>query len=251
MSARTAILSGAALAAGIMLGVVPVAARAASGDQLLWSITPYIWGTNTALDLTYRGRSVGSEDISFGDLMDMMDSAFMVHVEAGRGHWSGFTDLTYLAISDRDRRPNVTIDSESTQVFLDAALAYSPGGADSGLNVFGGIRYTELDDEFKITLSNTVLGRLRSDKKYTDALLGVRYRFDLAPRWSLLTHADFSFGESEGTWLLRGLFGYTVGKRQMNRLLFGYQYKQAEFEDGDLGLDYTYQGPLAGFNIRF
>lgn len=43
----------------------------------------------------------------------------------------------------------------------------------------------------------------------------------------------------------------TVGKRQMNRILFGYQYKQADFEDGDVGLDYTCQGPLAGFNFRF
>lgn len=251
MKSLRRILGGAALVAATCLCSVPLGAHAQGSDRLEWSITPYIWATSTSLDLSFRDQDIASEKISFGDLMDMMDSAFMVHVEAGRGHWSGFTDLTYLAISDRDKRPNVTIDSESTQVFLDAALAYWPGGAGAGLNVFGGIRYTGLDDEFKITLGNTLLGKQRSDKKYTDALLGARYRFDLAPRWSLLTHADFSFGDSEGTWLLRGLFGYTVGKRQMNRLLFGYQYKQAEFEDGDLGLDYTYQGPLAGFNVRF
>ena len=35
---------------------------------------------------------------------------------------------------------------------------------------------------------------------YFDALLGVRYRFDLSERWGLLTRGDLSFGDSEGTW---------------------------------------------------
>jgi len=243
-------LSGALLA-GLLTGIAPAGAHAQSSDQLHWSITPYIWGTNTAADLSFRGRDVASGDISFGDLMDMMDSAFMVHVETGKGHWSGFADLTYLEISDKDKRQFATIKSSSKQVFLDAALAYWPGGEGSNLSVYGGVRYTGLDDQFRITLVNTPLPKVRSDKKYTDALVGLRYRWDLSQRWSLLTQGDVSFGDSEGTWLVRGLFGYTVGKRQMNRLLFGYQYKEAEFEDGDLGIDYTYSGPLAGFNFRF
>lgn len=249
-SCKREALSGALLA-GLLMGVAPAGANAQSGNQLQWSITPYIWGTSTALDLSFRGQSVGSEEISFGDLMDMMDSAFMVHVETGKGHWSGFADLTYLEISDKDKREFATIDSSSTQVFLDAALAYWPGGEGSNLNVYGGVRYTGLDDEFRITLVNTPLPKVRSDKKYTDALVGIRYRWDLSQRWTLLTQGDVSFGDSEGTWLVRGLFGYTVGKRQENRVLFGYQYKEAEFKDGDLGLDYTYQGPLAGFSFRF
>ena len=70
-------------------------------------------------------------------------------------------------------------------------------------------------------------------------------------RWSLLTRADFSFGDSQGTFLVQANFAYTVGKRQQNRILFGYQYKQAEFRDGDLTTDFSYQGPMAGFNFRW
>ncbi len=47
------------------------------------------------------------------------------------------------------------------------------------------------------------------------------------------------------------VLGYTVGKRQLNRILFGYQYKEAEFKDGGLTTDFTYGGPMAGFNFRF
>ena len=239
------------LLAALAMCAVPLGASAQGSDRLQWSITPYLWATATKLDLSFRGQDIGSEDISFGDLMDMMDSAFMVHVEAGKGHWSGFTDLTYLEISDKDKRPLATIDSSSKQVFLDGAVAYWPGGPGSGFNAFGGIRYTQLDDEFKVSIGQLPPRKLRSDKKYTDALFGLRYRWDLSPRWSLMAHGDASFGDSEGTWLVRGLVGYAVGARQMNRILFGYQYKQAEFKDGDLGLDYTYDGPLAGFSFRF
>jgi len=250
MSARrTILLSTALLATG--LGAAPGVAQAQSGDGLMWSITPYLWGTNTKVDLTYRDRDLASQDISFGDLLDIMDAAFMVNVEAGRGQWSAFADLTYLKTSDKDKRQFTTINVSSEQVFLDAALAFWPSGLGTGFSVFGGIRYTGMDDKFRVTLGDLQPRKIRSNKDYADALLGLRYRWDLAPRWSLLLHGDGSFGSSEGTWLLRGVFGYTVGQREMNKILFGYQYKAAEFEDHDLGLDFTYYGPVAGFSFRF
>ena len=73
----------------------------------------------------------------------------------------------------------------------------------------------------------------------------------LSERWSLLTRADYSLGDSEGIYLLNANFSVTVGKRRQNRILFGYQYKTAEFRDDDLRLDFDYQGPMAGFNFRF
>ena len=101
------------------------------------------------------------------------------------------------------------------------------------------------------SLGTDPLVERRSTKDYYDGLIGLRYRFDLSERWALLTHGDLSFGDSEGTFLLRADFAYTVGKRQLNRILFGYQYKEAEFKDGDLVTDFSYNGPLAGFNFRF
>jgi hypothetical protein len=243
----------AMLLAGIALGVLPAGARADEGDEMQWSVTPYLWATKTTVDLSFRDQNIGSGKISFSDLMDMTDAAFMVHVEGGKGRWSALVDLTYIDISDTDRRQVFTIDSSSEQVYLDAAVAFWPGGVGSNLSLYGGLRYTGLDDEFRFSLSSdgTLVSRQRSDKDYSDALLGARYRWDLSPRWSLLAQGDTSFGGSEGTWQLRGLFAYTVGKRQENRILFGYQYKEAEFKDGDVGIDMTFEGPLAGFNFRF
>lgn len=75
-------------------------AEAQSSDPLKWSVTPYIWASNTTLDLSFRGSPIGGADISFKDLMDVTDGSLQVHVEAGKGNWSMFTDLTYISTSD-------------------------------------------------------------------------------------------------------------------------------------------------------
>jgi len=234
----------------LMLGAFSTASAQNSGSTQ-WSVTPYIWATDTTVDLTFRDTNIGAGDISFGDLLDVLDAAFMLHVESGGDNWTAFGDFTYLKTSDTTERTLITIDANNEQTFMDAAIAYWPGGVGSQFNVFGGLRYTGFNDRYRFSIGGIQVSEQRSTRDYYDALLGVRYRFDLAERWELLTHGDLSFGDSEGTFLLRANFGYLVGKRRQNRILFGYQYKEAEFKAGDLVTDFSYTGPMAGFNFRF
>ena len=60
-----------------------------------------------------------------------------------------------------------------------------------------------------------------------------------------------SFGDSEGTFLLRANLAWAVGQRRQNKILFGYQYKQANYEDNGLKSEYRISGPMAGFSFRF
>jgi len=228
-------------------------AAAQESDSFVWSITPYVWAPTTNIDLTVRDTNIGSGDISFNDLLDTLDTAFMVHVEGGKGNWSAFGDLTYMKTSDSTERTVFTIDIDSEQVYLDAAMVYWPGGVGSQLSLFGGLRYSGFDETYGFSLTNSgnVVGDVPSGEDYYDALLGIRYRFDFSERWHLLTHGDASFGDSEGTYLVRANFAYTVGKRQQNRILFGYQYKTAEYSEGDLIKDFTMHGPMVGFAFRF
>ncbi len=222
-------------------------------DNFGWSITPYLWATETTVDLTFRDADVGAGEISFSELLDVLDAAFMIHVEGGGGNWSAFGDLTYLKTSDSTQRAAFVVDSNSKQLFFDGAVAWWPGGVGSNFSLFGGLRHSGFDDRytFRLIINNAPVGERRSTKDYYDALVGLRYRFDLSERWALLTRADTSFGDSEGTLLVQANLAWTVGKRQQNRILFGYQYKTADFRDDDLGTDFSYQGPMAGFNFRF
>ena len=243
--------SAVACAAVTALFGPPVPANARDQGVINWSITPYIWASDTTVDLTFNDTNIGSGSLNFGDLLDVLDTAFMVHAEGGAGQWSSFADLTYLATSDVTQRTILTIDSRSKQTFLDLAVAYRPGGATSPFNLFAGLRYSGFDDRYTFSAGGQVLGEQRSTDDYYDFLIGARYRFVLSDRWDLLTHVDASFGDSEGTFLLRANLGYAVGKRRANRILFGYQYKEAEFRSGDLTSNFDYSGPMAGFNFRF
>ena len=226
-------------------------AQGQSPDSFSWSVTPYLWASETKLDLTLGNGLSASDKVSFSDLLDTLDTAFMIHAEGGKGKWSMYGDLTYLDMSDSNERELITIDSDSEQTFLDLGAAYWPGGVNSNLSLLGGLRYSGFDDRYTFRAADETIGTRRTTSDYYDALIGIRYRFDLSERWSLLTRADYSFGDSEGIYVVNANFSVTVGKRRQNRILFGYQYKQAEFKDGDLTLDFTYYGPMAGFNFRW
>jgi len=238
-------------AAWLMLCSACIPACVQAEESLQWSITPYLWASKTNVDLEIRGAPVGGDTISFKDLLDQTDAAIMLHAEAGRGNWSAFADLTWLKTSDTRDRVVLAVDVESKTTVLDAGMAWWPRGVGSSLSLIGGVRYSGFNDHYRLKLEENPITELRNKDNYYDLLLGIRYHFDLGERWDLLTHADYSLGDSKGTWLIRANLAWTVGKRQMNRILFGYQYKEAEFKSGDVRSKYSYHGPMAGFNFRF
>ena len=227
-------------------------AKAQQGDGLSWSITPYIWAPDTKVDLTFEDTSVGGT-IRVKDVIDTIDTAFMVTAEAGKGNWSAFFDFMIIDASDVTERTLVSVRARNKQQFIDVALSWWPGGIDSPFSLIGGLRHTGFDNRYEVVSNptgNTLLST-RSDPDYNDVLLGLRYRFDLSERWALLTRADGSFGDSDGTLMLRANFAYKVGKRQQNQVLFGYQYKEADFDDAGLETAFEFSGFQAGFNFRF
>ena len=225
---------------------------AAEGSTMGWSITPYVWAPTTSVDLSLEDTNIGGE-IDFKDIIDTVDMAFMVHAEGGRGQWSAFVDLTYVDASDTNERALLSVDVRSKQIMLDTAVVWWPGGIDAPLSLFGGVRYTGFDDryQFRSIADGTLLASRDSDKDYYDVLFGLRYAHNFSDRWSLRGYGDASFGDSDGTFLLRALLAYTIGKQQQNRFVFGYQYKEMDFKDGELKTELGLSGPVAGFEFRF
>ncbi len=110
----------------------------AAAEPLSWSVTPYFWATETKVDLTADGTPIGGGTVTFSDLLDTTDASFQVHVEAGRGRFSGFMDLTYLDTSDDFETGDLRIETDSEQSVVDLAVAFWPGGEEKGLSFFGG-----------------------------------------------------------------------------------------------------------------
>ena len=235
----------------LALALCPVLARGAGLD---WSITPYIWASDTKFDLKAGDVPIGGE-LTFDDLLDTTDTSFQVVTEAGisGGKWSAFIDLTYLETSDNYQGRLLFADSDSEQLYLDAAIAWWPQGRHKGFNIYGGTRYTDLDDrtKFFITQDKLPLTTLRNDRDFLNGLIGVRQLLRLTDRWSLLAQADYSTGESDGIYQLQAIVRYGMGRYRQYGLMLGYRYKEAEFEHHDIKEKFEYKGPLIGFNFRF
>ena len=114
--------------------LLPAVGAVAAEPALNWSITPYAWISDTTFDLSVRDRPINGE-VAFDDLVDTIDTSLQLVSEAGfeGSQWSAFVDLTYLETSDTNRRPVLQVDSESEQWFVDAAVAWWPGGKERGL----------------------------------------------------------------------------------------------------------------------
>ena len=71
--------------------VIPSAVAATSERALAWSVTPYVWFTDTSYELRADGEDIGTGTIDFGELYETLDSAFQLVVETGRegGRWKG------------------------------------------------------------------------------------------------------------------------------------------------------------------
>jgi len=125
-----------------------------AGSKINWSVTPYIWATETKYDLKAQGTPIDSGKITFDDLLDTTDASFQVVLEAGRegGDWSAFLDATYLDSSDKYKGQLFRVETDSEQWFIDAAIAWWPWSEEGGFNVYAGARYTDLDDDFDVDI---------------------------------------------------------------------------------------------------
>lgn len=221
--------------------------QAVAEDGLTWSVTPYLWATETRYDLTFDGTPVDSGTVTFDHLVDTTDASFQLVTELGwsGGRWSAFADATYLDTSNTYNGPLLRIDSDSEQWLVDGGVAWWPWGEAGGFNLFLGARYADLDDQydFKLVDSGTPLGVADNQRDFLDAMLGLRQRFDLSDRWSLLTRADYSGGDSEGIWQVQAVFRYGLGEEDKYGLMLGYRSKEAKYEYGSVEEDNEYYGP--------
>ena len=63
-----------------LLCLVTATSAADGTEPFGWSVTPYLWASQTKLDLSLQDQALGGDTISFSDLLDQLDTAFMVNV---------------------------------------------------------------------------------------------------------------------------------------------------------------------------
>jgi len=237
--------------------------KLAADKKWAFSVTPYLWMVGLDGDMTVMGVK-SDVDVDFGDILDNLDFAFSVHMEAKRGKWGLFFDPTYITGSmDGDVGPT------SVDVEVDFALIEFGGfyevldrdlGSSGRFHVVGapliGLRWIYLDVDINIS-GPAPPPDAGGSEDWLDLFIGWRSTFTLSPKWTLRTRTDiggFDIGSSSDfAWNSQILFGYQMTKSAT--LLFGYRSLDVDYDHGSgsslFDYDITTSGPVIGTMFRF
>jgi len=215
----------------------------------------YLWGITMDGDITSGTQTVPVE-IPFDDLVDNLQSAFILHFEGmHKSNWGFLFDANYLNVSNDMNLPGplglpVNVDFSATIGELSGLYRL-----ESGAHVFdmiAGLRYTKLDNNVTVTGGPTLVDL---DKDWIDPLVGIRWIWGFADKWSLAARFDiggFGIGSALST---HGLAAIDWQPFKYVSFIAGYRALYQDYSEGS-GADYfkfkaTMHGPLLGVNFRW
>ncbi len=235
----------------------------AADKKWAFSVTPYLW--MVGLDGTMAVKGVEADvDVDFGDILDNLDFAGEVHLEAKRGKWGLFFDPTYVKVGMSGNNGLTSVDVESKFVMIEIGGFYEVLDRDLGssgrFHVVGapliGLRwiYLSVDVDFS---GGPPIPDVDESEDWLDLFVGWRSTFTLSPKWTLHTRTDIGGfdigGSSDFAWNSQILFGYQMTKR--STLMFGYRSLDVDYDSGSgsslFKYDVTSSGPVIGTMIRF
>ncbi len=230
-----------------------------------WLLTPYIWASDTSVDLSLPTGSVEG-GVDFDDLIDKVDMGAQLHFEGRRELIGFFVDVTYLSINERAYREpalplqgRLRLKSEMETLIGEVGGTYRLAGdsALTGFDLMLGVRVTDIDVDLDLDYTGTganILSTSASETQ-TDVFAGGRYIHGFDSGWVISIRGDVGTGDSDITWNGQAELIYLFGKNDQFGAVLGYRYMKAEYESSIQGetvdADLTMSGPALGFAFRF
>jgi len=262
---RTIKLKGLILLIGFFCALSAHAEEGKVDNNNTWQfeITPYLFGAG--MDGTVGMRGVSADiDMSFSDIWERLDSAFMVYFSAQKGDWIYALDAIYFKIEDEaasswqgplGNNNTAQLNADMTQQAYALSVGRRVLNQQTRVDVLGVARYTSLDADVKLALTtgNDLLpdgSRSASRKEsWWDAAVAVRVLAPIAEHWDFLGYADIGAGGSDFTYQLLAGVNWQFGKSLSAK--FGYRHIYQDYQKDDFKWDMTTSGLYAGLGIKF
>ena len=251
------------------------ASNVSAGDNT-WDVNvlPYVWALGFDGDVAL-GSFEADVDYGFDRILENLEMAGMLHLQARRNRWLFFGDIVYGDVSIEDALKskslgpftigslslgpislNSDIDLDLQMLYLEAGVGYALLDADPSdawaVDIYGGVRYTEFDIEISF---NEVNRKVSQRIDWTEPFVGLMLRRDIAPDWRMIAKADVGgfVGESDSAWSTHLLFSYNW--REQTRVVLGYKALHQDYTQGNgatrVTWDVTIHGPVVGIDFRF
>ena len=227
-----------------------MASESASKDKWQFDGNVYLWGAGLKADLS----SGGDIDISFDELLDNLDMAFMGRFGARKDKLRFFTDVIYMKLEDDDIDATYVTTQIDIGVTLEAWIV-QPTAAytvyekpDYTIELIGGARYLWIDVDLEIHPAGGPSGSGSDDGSNWDGIVGIQGNMALSKTWGAALYLDYGTGDSDYTYqALAGLnykFDSVTG-------LFGYRHLRWEFHHDSPLENLRISGPYAGVKFEF
>jgi hypothetical protein len=223
----------------LLLGTTLVlAAPLANAQQWDWSLTPYLWASGIDGD-TSVGPIQADLSVDFGDIVDVLDGAALVHVEAQSETHGYFGDLVYLATEiDEGGRTRTELDTTIVE------LGYLRKTSRIGMEF--GIRYWDFDLE----IDPTTLPTAQGESDWVDGFVGIRSVRELSDKWNLTTRANIGAGGADFTYGVGVIFGREIGSS--GQFVAGVKLLDIDYEDTTAnGRPFTLDSMFVGATIGY
>jgi opacity protein-like surface antigen len=236
----------------VFAACAPISALAQQSD---WSYqaTIYLFTPETNVSSeTANGTLEGT--LSFSDALENLDLAFMGTFAATNGQWSILADYNYTDLSFSNSAPTSNssgLETSLTTQFLSGFLGYRVLTTEKSIvDLAAGFRWFKTETDLTV-LPGTAPGRsVNVNESWTDPLIGIRARFDLADRWSGTAFFDYGgFRSGSETWQVLLTADYEINDRWMIR--GGYRYISFEHDIDGNEFKFDQSGPLIGATYRF
>ncbi len=235
----------------ISLCILPLAATAEETAEWSYSVTPYMWAIGIS-GQTSPKDSEADVDMSFGDVLDNLDGALIVNLEASKGSWTYWLDYNGMKLANKATVGPLDVNLELTQKLWELAAAYQLGSNES-LEVFGGIRSVDVDTliHFQSAGEIGIDYRVRIGDSWVDPVVGIRGSWPLSDKWGFRARADIGgFGVgSDFSYQLAATVSYRFSDLLSAR--FGYRYLDMNYDDNNFVLDMGISGLMLGVGFDF
>ncbi len=257
------------IASALLAGMLELGAGTAATAQTTepqtggwqFELTPYIWAAGMKGDVQSGPLPKTSTDVSFSDVLDVLDFGMMGAFEARKDRWGLLFDAIYMDLSMGATASGpggaltVNANLEMKQTLLAAAAAYRTVEGRSPVDVIGGLRYVKLEASADIdgSLFGTpgITVSRSGDKDWVDPYIGARIQHPITDRWTLVGYGDIGgFGVgSDFTWQAIAGVNYDFAKSVSGKL--GYRYLSVDYDKDGFLYDMDSYGAYLGVGIRF
>ncbi len=230
--------------------------KASDEDKWEFNLAPfYLWAINVEGDLSI-GNAPGSVplDVSFDEVLDSLEAAFIVHFEAmHKSNFGVLVDVNYLELGDDfTNKQGVDLKVDLDLTIAETAGLYRITRDAHSFDTILGVRGYKLNPGVSILNGPTVADNTQD---WFDPFIGGRWIWDFAEDWSLVARGDIGgFGAgSDLAWQAVGLVEWQPF--QYVSFLGGYRALDVNYEDGSgsdyFKLDATIHGPILGVNFKW